>query len=858
MRPQLGYWPGCGFLSSLNDIRKRMEKSYAHSKEEKPVEKKVIAHIRSSDKLEQCLSKHLNETSILTGKFAAKIGMKEIGEVMGLLHDFGKASEIFQGYLRSNQGLINPDEDGYVEAQRGEVDHSTAGAQLVYQKLAERGLEGKILAQFLALAIASHHSGLIDCLKPDGFNEFQRRIEKKYSDTHLEEARKKLPDIEKQLDEILAQPIEKQFFKKIMVDMKDVTLPFKHGLLARFLLSCVLEADRLNTADFENPNNEAIRNYGKYVSWDILIERLEAKYAEYAQKTAQMEPGRALEVNKLRAQVAQACLEAAEKPKGIYQLTVPTGGGKTEASLRFALHHAKAHQMDRVFYIVPFITIIDQNADKIRGILERADERGKVVLEHHSNFVPEDDTRSRHNLLAENWDAPIVFTTQVQFLEALFGAGTRDARRMHQLANSVIIFDEVQNVPLKITHMFNAALRFLTHDCGATVVLCTATQPPLDKLPNEYRRLTIAPEYQIIQNPQELFMKLKRVEVYDERKPGGRTNAEIADLAERALREKDSVLIVVNTRPAALAVYQEIKSRNLGASLYHLSTNMCAAHREDVLEKEIKPKLEAKEPVICVSTQLIEAGVDIDFGAVIRFLAGLDSIAQSAGRCNRHGLREDGGSVWVVDPKEENLDQLKDIQSGREHAQGVFDDFRDNPEEFENDPISLEAITRYYQRYYKTHENELDYPVSKDSQIGRDDTLFNLLSINKLSTANYKATHQQQTPDILLRQSFRTANGEFRVIDSPTRGVIVPYGDGNNIITELCGAFELEKQGKLLKQAQRYSVNLFDHQFRDLLTTGAIQEVQEDTGIYYLDERYYSEEYGWREETVSDMKTQII
>jgi CRISPR-associated endonuclease/helicase Cas3 len=376
-------------------------------------------------------------------------------------------------------------------------------------------------------------------------------------------------------------------------------------------------------------------------------------------------------------------------------------------------------------------------------------------------------------------------------------------------------------------------------------------------LPNEYRRLTIAPEYQIIQNPQELFEKLKRVEVHDERKPGGWTNAEIADLAERALQEKGSVLIVVNTRPSALAVYQEIKSRNLGAPLYHLSTNMCPAHRMAVLERHIKRKLEAKEPVVCVSTQLIEAGVDIDFGAVIRSLAGLDSIAQSAGRCNRHGLREDGGSVWVVNPQEENLDRLKDIQSGREHAQWVLDDFKGNPEDFGSDPIGVGTITRYYQQYYEAHQNELDYPVGKDSPIiGRDDKLFNLLSLNELSTKNYQAAHQGSSPDILLRQSFRSASREFRVIDSPTRGVIVPIGKGRRIITELCGAFGLEKKGKLLKQAQRYSVNLFDHKLNDLLKIGAIQEVQ-DSGIYYLDKQYYSEEFGWSEEPVSDMDVLI-
>jgi len=835
---------------------RRMARVYGVGKIE--IEDNLIAH-RRKDGEEQWLKTHLIEASQLAEGFAAKVGLPEIGKILGLLHDFGKASNLFQGYLRSKQGLISPDDDNFVDKERGEVDHSTAGAQLIYEKLAKRGQEGKILAQFLALAIASHHSGLIDCLKPDGFNEFERRITKDKDLTHLPEARGKLPDIERQLDEILAQPIEKRFFAKIFSELRQdndskETLVFKQGLLARFLLSCLLEADRLNTADFENPGNEAIRNYGKYIPWDTLIERLEARYAEYAQKTAQMKPGRAREINELRAEVAQACLEAAGKPKGIYQLTVPTGGGKTEASLRFALHHARAHGMDRIFYIVPYITIIDQNADKIRDILEKADERGKVVLEHHSNFVPEEDTRYRHNLLAENWDAPIVFTTQVQFLEALFGYGTRDARRMHQLANSVIIFDEVQTIPIKITHMFTTALRFLTHDCGATVVLCTATQPPLDTLPNEYRRLAAS---EIIPNKAELFQNLKRVEVHDERKPGSLTNAEIADLAEKALRAKGSVLIVVNTRPSALALYQEIKGRNVGVPLYHLSTNMCPAHRMDVLENQIKPKLKAKEPVICVSTQLIEAGVDIDFGAVIRALAGLDSIAQAAGRCNRHGEREDGGDVWVVNPQEENLDRLKDIQVGREHAQRVLDDFGETPDAFGNDLIGLDAVAAYYNFYYQSQKDKMNYPVGANSAVERNDDLFNLLSINELSTKAYKANHQDAAPDILLRQAFRTANGEFRVIDSPTRGVIVPYKDGEKLITELCGAFGLEKQGKLLKQAQRYSVNLFDHDFKELLRTGAIQEVQPEAGIYHLNEQYYSEEFGWSKEPVSDSKTLI-
>jgi CRISPR-associated endonuclease/helicase Cas3 len=368
-------------------------------------------------------------------------------------------------------------------------------------------------------------------------------------------------------------------------------------------------------------------------------------------------------------------------------------------------------------------------------------------------------------------------------------------------------------------------------------------------LPNEYRRLTIAPEYQIIQNPQELFEKLKRVEVHDERKPGGWTSAEIADLAERALQEKGSVLIVVNTRPSALAVYQEIKSRNLGAPLYHLSTNMCPAHRMAVLERHIKPKLKAKEPVICVSTQLIEAGVDIDFGAVIRSLAGLDSIAQSAGRCNRHGLREDGGSVWVVNPQEENLSSLPDIQIGRDYAETILRFYERNPDGYDRDRIGLKAIAKYYQMYFDRRANELNYPVSKGKELDHDDNLFNLLGRNSHA---YKG----QVDEASLKQSFMTASKLFCVIDSPTIGVIVPYEEGKEIITALCGDINIHQKRELLTRAQRYSVQLYrgrNGQFEKLQEKGAIHQIKDDQ-IFYLVSHHYDKETGWSEEPTGNQE----
>lgn len=816
--------------------------------------KELIAHRRKSDGAEQALITHLQETSKLAEGFADKIGLSEIGRILGLLHDFGKASDIYQGYLRSQEGLIDPDQDGYVDAHRGEIDHSTAGAQLIYEKLSNSGNNRLILMQVLSLVLASHHSGLIDVLTPDGRNNFSRRVTKPEDDTHFMEARAKLAEIERQLDGMLALAPETVLLEK-MSKMREneaesqATLSFKHGLLVRYLLSCLLDADRLSTSDFETPGNKLVRSYGSYVPWTTLIKRLEHKFSEFDRETASMNKNsQAYKVNQIRAQVAQASCDFASKPKGIYRLTVPTAGGKTLASLRFALHHAQVHtndkeRIEKIFYIVPYTTIIDQNANEVREILEQQNERDKVVLEHHSNLTPEKET-CRHNLLAENWDAPIIFTTQVQFLESLFGAGTRNTRRMHQLANSVIILDEVQTIPVRTTHMFTTALRFLVHDCGSTVLLCTATQPPFEATGNPYRDLNLQSQQHIIKDEEALYKDLKRVDVYDERKPIGWNYPEIADLANRALLEKGSVLIIMNTRTSTLATYREIKARNL-TEAYHLSTNMCPAHRFDVLNR-IKAKLAANEPVICVSTQLIEAGVNIDFGAVIRALAGLDSIAQSAGRCNRHGLRNSPGSVWIVNPAEENLDPLRDIKIGKEKAQTVLDNYNDNPEAYERDRIGLRLITSYYNLYYNQRQKELDYSVGINTPIGRDDDLFNLLSSNTISTQIYYRT-SQSAMNLPLRQSFQSAARTFQAIDSATRGIIVPYKDGEELITELSTVSKLEKEYELIRRAQRYSVNLFINDFDRLIERGAIHEVQEKSGIYYLAKEYYSDEFGWSE-----------
>lgn len=822
--------------------------------------KEYIAHLRKKDKKPQSLSTHLKEVSKQTGRFASKIGLKECGELIGLLHDIGKASHEFQQYIKSAVGLINPDADDYVDAsqQKGKIDHSSAGAQIIYRSLSERGPEGIIAAQILSLCVASHHSGLIDCLTPDGQDNYSRRMKKPEQKTHVDEAFLCLNENGKEeLENLLSREVLVnqviQKFKSLKEDSDHQdTAMFKCGLLVRFLFSCLIDADRINTADFEFPSNVRFRNYGEYHPWDVLVKRLNSKLKKFEKKEDKNN------VDVLRDEVSQRCLDFFIKPKGkIYQLTVPTGGGKTLASLRFALNHASHHKMDRIFYIIPFTSIIDQNADEVRKILEDKGKNGRyldrVVLEHHSNLTPEEETR-RQNLLSENWDAPIVFTTQVQFLETLFESGTRSSRRMHQLANSVIIFDEVQTIPVRCVHMFNVALRFLVNNCGSTAVLCTATQPLLDKIDPVQRSLTILPEQKIIKNEMELFRELKRVEIYDQQKAGGWLEDEVVDLTMRELQETGSVLIIVNTRNSARSLYKKLAEKEL-SKVYHLSTNMCPAHRLKVLDI-VKDRLANNQPVICVSTQLIEAGIDIDFGSVIRYLAGLDSIAQAAGRCNRHGKRPQPGRVYIINPKDENIDRLKDIKVGAGDAERVLREYNDNPEAFDNDLLGLNAMDQFYKYYFYNRKEQMNYPIPSDNrEVGRADNLFNLLSLNSISVQEFQRIHNASLLPS-LKQSFQSAAKAFRAIDSPAQGVVVPYGKkGEEIVNQLCAAVYIEKQHKLLKAAQRFSVNLFPHEFETLAKKGAIREVQKESGVYYLDDQYYSDEFGWSEEAVKGMKT---
>lgn len=817
-----------------------------------------IAHHRESDGALQTVEQHLLRVGQRASQNAQKLNLGSHGELIGLLHDLGKYSNAFQTYIQSAVGLLNQDEDEeFVDAAglKGKIDHSTAGAQLVWQSLSKQGQLGAIAGQIFSLCIASHHSGLIDCLSSDtdslGKDVYSKRMDKADEYTHLQEVLAKVDDsILTRAKELIENPDLLKAMRKALAkivrsapikDDKSVIAQQQIGLLVRFLFSCLIDADRVDSADFESPKAAKLRAHGQYAEWDILCERLESHLAELAP----CKP-----IDDLRRDISNHCLKAASRSKEIYTLTVPTGGGKTLASLRFALHHAKQHKMERVIYVIPFTSIIDQNAEVVRNILEPKGVRpGSIVFEHHSNLTPAQQSW-RGKILSENWDAPVIYTTSVQFLETLFGAGTRGARRMHQLANAVLIFDEIQTLPINCVHLFNNAINFLVEQCGSSVVLCTATQPLLDQVEAGKGAIKTHPDNELMPNVEGLFKELKRVEVINRRKPDGWTHNEVAELALQETHRAGSCLVIVNTKNAAQALYRLSKEMT-DIPAYHLSTSMCPAHRKEILN-EIRQRLDERLPTLCFSTQLIEAGVDVDFGAVIRYSAGLDSIAQAAGRCNRNG-RLEKGHVHIINPQDENLEMLQDIRIGRDKAERVLDEFEDSPDSFDHDRIGLEAMKRYYSYYFFDRKAEMDYPVSAKA-IGHDDTLLNLLSTNTQATAAH-GTQTGQAPNIYLRQSFMSAAKTFKAIDAPTQGIIVQHGEeGRKIVADLCAAYMPDKEFDMLRRAQQFTVNVFPNVLDKLTKAEAVREVQEGTGILYLDYRYYSDEFGSSETPVRNME----
>ena len=813
-----------------------------------------IAHVRKADGQPQFLQTHLTETAEIAKSLAAKLDLDQAGELLGLMHDFGKYSRKFQKYIHDETGLFNPDLDDEESTPNGsKVDHSTAGAQWVYRELRKFGVAqgiGELFGQTLGLCIASHHGeGLIDCLDGEGNPKWIERFNKTDELTHLTECEQNADEaVQQKARELVGENLIRSLLKAVKPILFDQTTnskikEFYLGCLTRFLFSCLIDADRINSSDFEREAQKEVHRLTEKPDWQPAIDKLEAKLAGFENRYP---------IDEIRRRISDDCLKRAADSQGIYTLTVPTGGGKTLASLRYALHHAQKHNLDRIIYIIPYTSIIDQNAQAVREILGE-----DWVLEHHSNLEPEKQSW-QDKLLSENWDKPIVFTTMVQFLDAWFGGGTRGARHIHPMTNAVLIFDEIQTLPVKCVHLFCNVLNWLTAFGKSTAVLCTATQPLLGEsgLQNfpEGKRESIAargllrlPENAEImgkhQDLDRLFTDLSRVEIRFNEKAGGWNVEEAGAFLLEQFQTTPSCLFIVNTKKWAQELYQYCKAQNVPPeALFHLSTNQCAAHRKAIFDT-IKARLKNKQPVICISTQLIEAGVDISMACVIRALGGLDSIAQAAGRCNRHGEKEGKGQVWVLNLQEQDFTRiLPDIQVGKTHAERVFRDFTGQ------DILQPAAMQRYFEYYFYQRSDEMVYSV-KNSATG---SLLDWLSDNALNPYGEK-NDKRSKPLPLLMQSFKSAGRAFQAIDAPTHAVIVPYGEGAELIAKLCGEWDPKEMHRTLQKAQRYSVNVFPNVWGKLQKENALHETIEGSGIYYLNERYYNDEFGLSLDETSEM-----
>ncbi|GIP32708.1 CRISPR-associated helicase/endonuclease Cas3 [Paenibacillus sp. J2TS4] len=721
------------------------------------------------------------------------------------------------------------------------MDHSTAGGKLIYQLFHEGDSSAldQLTAEWISMCILSHHGGLRDFISPDIASPYLERVKFK-----------EIPEFEHAVATFFKQQIGwdelENYFNQAAREVEAIVTQRQQqklqvitfSFILKYIFSCLIDADRTNTRIFEEENEEPPESP---MNSTVLFKKC---YAALMDKIDSYRTGEDAHhpINLLRSKMSDQCEAAAYKPPGMYTLSIPTGGGKTLASLRYALKHAIEYGKERIIYIVPYTTIIEQNAEDIRKILGNEIH----ILEHHSNVIEEqeeeeeayDQNKKKLKLAKDNWDNPIIFTTMVQFLNVFFARGTRNVRRLHNLANSVLIFDEVQSVPVQCISLFNEALNFLSHYGRSSIVLCTATQPALDFVEN---KLKIPTDAEIIQDLELVTDCFKRVKIVDNTTPDGYNANELKALILTEMEKVDSLLVILNTKQAVRKLYTQLNDKaereHHRYEMFHLSTGMCPAHRKEILEEVRKNLATGGRRVICVSTQLIEAGVDISFQCVVRSLAGLDSIAQAAGRCNRHG-KDEIRNVYVIKSADEQLSKLKEIRIGAEKSARILDEFERKPDEFGNDLLSPEAMTKYFEYYYTEIKYDLNYRLPVINQ-----EAFKLLSLNEDNVTALQRKSGMNTR-LISKQSFAAVERYFEVIDQPTTSVLVPFNDeANEIIADLNGELDSEQLTSLLRRAQQYVINIYTHELKQLDQDNNIKLLLHGN-VYALKEVAYSKEMG--------------
>ena len=680
---------------------------YAHSKEGAPPEEW------------QPLKEHLNNVAKRAEEFAQPFGGEEWARLAGLWHDLGKGTLPWQAFLRRANGIV----DEFAKFYEGHPTHAAVGAKQLYEYSKEAG-------KLLAYCIAGHHGGLPNW---DDAPEsaLKSRLGKEYSPVEVPLASPAFPS------DLFCIPETDRF-------------GFQLQFFVRMVFSSLVDADFLDTEASLNKEKSGWRS--DYPMLKGLHSRFWSAFNELREKADSTAP-----VNLQREAVLKDCLEKAESKPGLFSLTVPTGGGKTLASLAFALEHAKRMGKRRIIYVIPFTSIIEQNAKVFREVLG-----DDAVLEHHCNFIPENaDWKTR--LASENWDAPIVVTTNVQFFNSFYANKPSKCRKLHRVADSIVIFDEVQAIPVEKLKPCLEVIKELSLNYGVTSVLCTATQPAIEF--SEQFESGLKGVREIVQDVPALFNALKRTEELfigelDEGTVAGR------------LSEMDQVLCIVNTRQQALDIFEALPESD---SNIHLSALMHPAHRTRRLD-EVRQRLVEGRPCRVVSTQLIEAGVDVDFPCVFRAVSGIDSIAQAAGRCNRNGRSATPQKVFVFEFPEDTACSF--FRQAAQSAKKLF-------ETFSGDLTAPECVKSYFSDYFWKNEQRMDF----DGIV--------------------EACMQAQAGNIQFKDI-----AEFQMIKSATIPIVIALDKpAHQLVRSLEFA---EHKGGILRRLQQYTVQVYPYQFDEI------------------------------------------
>ncbi len=713
-----------------------------------------IAHTKNEVGVRQGLEEHLTNVAKMAEEYSRAFRGEKFAYYAGLLHDIGKYNPAFQHYLLEAEQ--NP-----LQRMRG-PDHKSAGA-VFGEKFEDRGA--------LSGVLFGHHGGIPDAGKLQSVildGETNKVIQ-----NAILSAQEKFPEL---------QTPPGKLFPSYVTSCRDMEF------FARMVFSSLVDADFLDTEQHFNAGQKTERVHPWSITdlWQMFVTSYKDKFA-HAKPT---------QLNTIRAEVYQHCLNAAHLPPGFFRLTVPTGGGKTLSSLAFALLHAQMHHLERIIYAIPYTSIIDQTAEVFQKMFGDA----QAFIEHHSNISIEDAQQPtlreiRRRLAAENWDAPLIATTTVQLFESLFNCGTSKCRKLHNIAKSVIVLDEVQMLPVFFLTPILDALRQLCANYGVTVVLCTATQPDFARR-QDFEGLPDIRE--IIPEPKRYFTDLKRVE-YQLPSAGEQWTWE--QVAER-VRAEQQVLVIVNSKRDAAELFTLLESDDEGqdnSTLFHLSTRLCGAHRKAVLE-EVRRRLKAEEPCRLIATQVIEAGVDVDFPLVMRAIGPLDSIVQAGGRANREGKMPVLGKVIVFVPHEDHT------------PKGSYSLGKDICERLLKDAVDLHD-PKLYQRYF--HEY-YDFPHLDHYGIQELREQFNYPEVAK----------------------------KFRMIDDASTPVIVTYEPARAKIEGLCEKLPKKKQLNRndLRALQPYTVSLTEYEFKQAEKEGLVRAII--PGIWRWRANYNSGEDG--------------